>query len=657
MSEQNTNNWDAESVLGAAKTSEKESNPATQQLGIQLIDLLGQSSLLGSQRIVPEVEETAKLIKERVQSLKDGTPGEKQKKILPEVNIITKPINSSLPGLILSLAIGPVVYIMPVLFSNRNLTNTLEEIQLDQGNSQRKMSMPFAPVTYGRPELINEIKNHYKQSMQARGVNDCVIINMRIIDLEQYNTEEVQNVGKSQMLRDEIMRNWEQGLMVQIATIGANTDNVKLPSPFNTPGNRPYGQHNSAIARVEPVRGQYVHEGQLSPANLSVRLQTATGNGYTGNADQSREIVTAYATVGLMGVPLSQFRPDQGAMGMPYMPTMNGRPQGYAPLQPLVIMNHSKPGEAMGDATGLSTYFMGLYGVMATNNNYLFTEGVRSRQVGSRGSLVDMEYRIKQMELGLTRDKNTEMKEAKLADVDFTANWLRNNVGPKAVFASDLIEFGSEAAIANFLMNLTPGAKDYAKRSRTVVAIIDTMTDKNFSAIIKNNMETKTGWVPGKPILHMTNQLIPVGSALVQNKRISLGEVDEMFLSHLYQDQQGPMNQYLENMYGSNPNQPEKVRRYNLWVSLNQIFSEGVNLFGFGRRCYWDPGFMAAFGQAMDSIGNLQVSGSMGQFTANVAVYAPGTGYVVTAGAGQAGGVIMNSGQVLGAGGNVVFGQ
>ncbi|UVD42056.1 hypothetical protein KPN8_265 [Klebsiella phage KPN8] len=663
---QNGNNWEQTVLNTAAGKGEPIVSASAENFGSQLLGLLGQASLLGSSKNVPEVEETAALIKKRVTDLKNGTPGETQKKILPEVNIITKPIISALPGIVLSLHMNnnPAVYVMPVLFSNRHLTNTLEEIQIDNGvNQQRKMSMPFTPDSYARADLFEQIKMHYKAMLQDKGVSECVIINVMVIDLEQIVGDDVLNQGKSPLLRDEIMRSWEQGLMVQIAKIAANQPKASLPSPFSATGGKAYGQHGNAIARVEPIRGQYVNEGLLSPANLTIRMQTANHNGYQGNAEQSREIVNTYATVSLMGSPIQQFNPQlTGNIPQPYLQTPNGRPQGYTPLQPVVIMNHAKAGEVLGDATGLSTYFMGLFSLMATNSNYLFAEALRSKNVGSRGSLTDMEHRIRQMENGLPpRTKGTEMTDAKLSDIDFTTNWIRANIGPKAVFAADLIQFGPDAAISNFLFNLTSGAKDYSKCVKTVIAIVDSISGdaKAMSAVIAENQANNNGnggWIPGKPVLHVSNALIPVGTAVLDNKRIALGEVDEMFLSKHYKDQITPMNQYLENMYGSNPNVPEKLRRYNLLIQLSTIFSEGVNLFGFARRCYWDPLFMDAFTKAMNTIGSLQVTGSMGQFAANVQVFAPGQQYISQATAGNSGGVVLGNGMMLGAGGGLVFG-
>lgn len=657
----NENNWGAsESAQGPSKQQNHSTGGATDSL----LELLGTASLLGSQRNVPEVEETAKLIREHVDALKKGTPSEVHKRILPEVNIITKPIVSALPGMILSLHLSNVVFVMPVLFSNRNLNMTLEEIHLDRGQQNQKVSIPFTPTSYVRKELVTQISEQFKANYASKGVNEAIVINLKVCDLEQYVSEEVLNAGRSMVLRDEIMRAWEQGIIVAVAKQSADLGR-SLPVPFvGENKDKPYGVHNNAIARVEPIQGQVTQDGIPTGSNLVVRLQTANQNGYNQATDTSREIVSAFATVSLMGNPIRQFQAQNtGPVG--YFQSSNGRPNGYFPLQPMVTMNYAKPGEVMGDNTGLATFFMGLFGTVATNNNYLFSEGLRSKTVGARGSLVDMEARIDAMESGVglpVRDKNTRMTDAKLADIDFTNNWIRTNISPKATFACDIAEFGRDAAIFNFLLGLVRGAAEFTRNVKATIAILDSMTKKQFSRIVSENAKKtatlppeQRSWTPDQPILIPSSMLVPVGSVRYEGRTVCLSEFDEMMLSHLYQQDSMQVGNILTNLYGDGGQTPDKVRRYNLTTTLTAIFGD-VHITGFGRRFFYNPKFMDVFTEAMNTLGNLQVSGTLGTFTSVAQVYAPGLSLVTQATAGQTGAVINSNGGVVGNGSSIIFG-
>ncbi len=653
------NNWDVskDTKANASANSNHEKNLAGATN--PLLSLLSEASILGSQRDVPEVTATLGAVEKTIEALKKGSLTDVQRKILPNATILTKQISSGLPGLVLHMKLSNTMFVQPVLFANRALTQTMEDIDVSNGSNQRRVSMPLTPISYVRKELLEQIRTHFLNLNADKGVNDVCFLNFLVLDLDQYQTEEVMNAGKENVLCDVILRGWEQGLQVAVAKQQVAAGITNLPAPFVREGNI-YGPHNTAVARVEPVVGTLVRDGVPSGANLSVRLQTSNQYGGVGTiGETSKEIVTAYATVQLLGNPMQTFRPDPNANYGANFPQPNGRPNGYFPLMPMIVYNFAKPGELLGDKTGLSTYFEGLYALLSTNNNYLFTEGLRGKNVGSRGNLAMMEGVIRQAERvnQIPRDKNAVLTEQKLADVDFTNNWIRQNIGPKAIFAVDLIQFGKDAALSNFLLGLTTNHAEFSRNTKVVVAVLDSLCRNAFSTVIKKNIDAKSGWVPGKPILHASPTILPFGTFREDGKLVDLSEVDEMKLTKLFPNDTVAPAQWMQASYGDNGATPDKVRQYNLRMQLNQMFSSEVNLNGFGGRFYYDPEFMLAMGAALDTVGQLQASGSMGTFQSNVAIYASGLQFAVAAAAGNAGGFVTNNGASAGNGSALVFGS
>lgn len=650
------NNWESEN--NKKPQPQSPTGSGDQQISA-LLGLLGESSMTGTQRDVPEVTDVAKAIDEHVTALKKGSLTQLQRLILPAVTILTKQISSQLPGIVLHMKLGNDVFVFPVLFVNRNMTNTLEDININAGQNSRTVSMQLPPINYVTGELEESIKTHFSSMYEGGGNRQVVFVNLRVLDLEQFVTEQTLNAGRITMFRDSIMRSWEQGLNVLIAKQQVKAGNTTLPSPWVRGGN-PYGHNNCAVARVEPVVGQKVRDGQPQSSNIQVRLQTSNGNNsYNNNTNPSKELVTAFGTVTLSGQFLSQYQPPVNQnQQYGYMMAPNGRPAGYKPLVPVVKYDFAEPGEQVGDNSGLASYFLGLVALLCTNGNYLFTEGVRGKTIGIRGNLATTENIIKVVDNlpQFPRQKEQILTEAKLPDLDYVNKWIKDNIAPHAVFASDLVSFGTDAAINNFLMGLNPRSPNFKTNSLTVVAIIDSFSNGGMTKFLTENANDANAWKPGKEILIPSSIMLPFGTLDREGKLYDLGEVDDIMLASLFPNDPNAIQQWRANIYGDGGQTPDKVRQYNIRMQLNQFFSSRVNLNGFGSRYFWSPAFNQALVKSIEGLGQLQATGTMGTFRNDIQTFVTGLNLVTVAAAGNQGGFVNANGGVSGNATGMTFG-
>ncbi|AGB07191.1 hypothetical protein [Vibrio phage VP4B] len=658
----------------AQQGAEKMSQANKTQSLLDFASVLGMNSVMSGGRSVPVVNEVMKALNDFKEEKGKSSLAPALQAIIPQ-EVISMDANLSpvLPGIILARRVGTSMIIAPIMFSNRELAIQLEEIHtngLMGQNTPSKVQIKQAPNRYMDSNVIRNIMDSIKLRYAADGVNDVQLITSRVINLEDYQTPENKEAGLPQLLTGVILDEWERGMKITLtkAMVKAQHD---LKTPFiDSKGQidkNAYGPTKSATARIESVKTQsgapLTIDGVPCSANMTVQLQTAPKEGQHLNSDAARGIVTAYSTVQLIGVPFAVYtanlmsRPQQMAFNPMMNAGVDAYPHGYHPLQAVVVMNTARAQAQMGNNSGIASFLMGLYANMTVNHNHLFTEPLRLMSNGARGNLSHIERRIDDMIMGALpkRDDKTKITEARLKDMDFTSSWIRRNIAPHASYAIDLAEFGNEAALGNFLLNLAGKTNNASENKMTVVRVLDAITDGEATRRINENRQAGKGWTMDKDILCASSIILPVGTFKHNGQLHSLEEVDEMFLSRLCPTDSTPMIQYLGAIYGDNGQTPEAVRRYKMTTMLPTLINDDVNITGTARRHYVSPEFAEFLGLCLDKLGNLNASGTMGTFASNVAIYAPSVEFAVMAAAGASGAYMATNGGLMGNASGVTY--
>lgn len=613
-----------------------------------LADLFNLPSMTSDNRNLKIVPEVSKLLTENYERIIKSTTNEVQRKILPTVQTLTSGVSSVLPGLGLHVKIQDTLYVAVVLFSNRDLTISSERITITQpNNQQQQVSIPLAPGQYDNGPLIKKVEEHYKGYAERENIKNVAIINVIVVDLEMLNHPEAgETKDHPHQVAVYIAAEWEEAIMVKVAReLAANGQ--KIPSPFQIKAN-PYDKGNCAEARVSAVSGRVNRGKYLTAANMEVIASTVKNpNDSSTFNTSSREIARVLAGVALTGVSWeehvryiqSQVQ-NQGAINqfLGAGAGMSPYPNNYRPLRPVITFESAQAGDLMGSNGGLFPLFYGLYLLMVTNNQYVFAEALRKPNVGSRGNLSDLEIRIDQLlkpmaGAGMVTQR-IQLTEKNIVDTDLVNQWIRQNVSPHATFQVNIQRAAPGASVSNFLALL---AKQGINEVKTVVQVIDSMTNNKLSQIIARNIEAKSGWNPTKQILIPTTMITVNGIATYGNKQLNTQELDEMMICHIKGKNNHPgIDQLLALLYGTTPNEDVRQRAQKLRVELaSSIFDGAVHINNFTQQHIWAPDFMAALGEAMDSIGQLHVANNLGSWRSSSLVYAPGVGLATQTGAGS----------------------
>ncbi|AUR80931.1 nuclear shell protein [Vibrio phage Aphrodite1] len=656
----------------AQQGAEKMSSNKTNSL-LDFANVLGMNSMMSGGRSVPVVNEIVKKLNDFREEKDKSSINPALQQIIPqEVILMDTNLSPVLPGIILARRVGNAMIIAPVQFSNREIAIQLEEIHTNGvmgQNMPAKVQIKQTPNRYMSKEVVRNLIESMKLRYANDGVNDVQLITSRVIDLESYQTPENKEIGMADLLANVILEEWERGMKTTLTKTMVK-HGVALKTPFiNAKGQideNAYGPTKCATARIEAMKNQsgtpVSIDGVPSGANMLVQLQTAPKEGQQYNADAARGIVNAYSNVLLVGVPFAVYTAQMAnrqiqPMFSPMMNSNDMYPHGYHPLQAVVVMNHTRAQAQMGNNSGIASFLMGLYANMTVNHNHLFTEPLRLAKIGARGNLSHIERRIEDMIGGALgkRDEKLKMTEARLKDMDFTSSWIRRNIAERASYAIDLVEFGNEAALHNFLLNLVGTTEAATENKLVIVKVIDSITNGEASRRISENKQTGKGWTPEKAVLCQSGILNPVGTFKHNGELHSLEEVDEIFLSRLCPTDTTPMIQYLQAVYGDGNQTPEPVRRYRMTTMLPTLINDDVNITGTSRRHYVAPEFAEFLGQCLDKLGNLNASGTMGTFASNVAIYAPSVEYAVNAAAGASGAYMVNGGGIVGNASGIVY--
>ncbi|HFT2124621.1 TPA: hypothetical protein RG892_000386 [Pseudomonas aeruginosa] len=612
-----------------------------------LSGLFSLTSMTSDNRNMVEVSEVAKILKERFTRIAEATTPEAQRNIVPNVDEMTAGISSILPGLVLHKVINNKLWVMGVLFSNKDLTISSEPIRINTLNGiQQQISVPLTPTNYANEAVMKNLVSYYTRVAEQQGAKGVEVINMVVVDLEMLNHPEAGDPkDRPGKLAGYLTNQWETGVLVR-ATIEIASAGVPLPSPFADP-KHPFGKDGCAEARVTAIQERVTKAFTLSAANMEVVAATISDlnrSGGVSSQNNSKEIARATAIVSLAGITMQAHQANLAAsrgaaqhndLINQFLNLTGGvYPHGYRPLHPVITMETAYAGEMMNFNQGLFPFFFGLYLLMTTNTDYVFSEALRKVSVGQRGNLSALEPRIDSLLGGVNPPNRLKLNDKNITDIDVVNQWIRQNVSQHAIFRSNIVLNGPDSAINNFLSRLSQ--QNRSKEVGIVVSVIDAMTKNKFSQIIEQNRSARTGWTPEKPVLHRTPILVVNGLAEAPNgKKLNTLEVDEMLLGH-YKGANGAqaMMNYLAVMYGVT-NEDPKARCQKLNLELNQsLFNGAVHINSYSQAAVWDPNFMAALAQAMESLGSMNAANSAASFRPNQAVYVPGAGLATTAFAG-----------------------
>ncbi|MBS9731027.1 hypothetical protein, partial [Pseudomonas aeruginosa] len=156
-----------------------------------LSGLFSLTSMTSDNRNMVEVSGVAKILKERFTRIAEATTPEAQRNIVPNVDEMTAGISSILPGLVLHKVINNKLWVMGVLFSNKDLTISSESIRINTLNGiQQQISVPLTPTNYANEAVMKNLVSYYTRVAEQQGAKGVEVINMVVVDLEMLNHPE-----------------------------------------------------------------------------------------------------------------------------------------------------------------------------------------------------------------------------------------------------------------------------------------------------------------------------------------------------------------------------------------------------------------------------------------------------------------------------------
>lgn len=664
MSGQFENNWSATDLDAAASVGNNAH--ANTSGDLELISafesILVSPSIMNDGRSSAETQAVLESMKQRIDQWKESDMSAARKKSLPDLSTISNEISPRIPGLMLTRNLGHTMLVMPVfMFSRSSVIEDSENIV----NNNLGLGAGLGPeVTLERPpvaqltgSMLKAVEAKQKRDNAGAGITEVKLVSALIVDLDTIAiANSLNDHAREKEVSEWVLCEWEAGLKLHIAKRMMQRDN-KLPAPYLSKDNSAgtaYGTTNQAVARSEGLTEvQYVN-GQPLGSNMVTRMRTASKDRRNESNDSTREIVTVYSNVHLNGSPFMAFMPKANAFNQMDMMMYGGLDKfqfGYRPFQPCIVMDMAVAGSQMGNNDGLYSLFMGLWALMTTNNNFLWSEAYRTYVKNSpRGSLVNIDGRIRDLAAGVNNldqvyNKDTQLTESKIKDMDFLNRWINRNIAGQASLAMDLMGFSKNSGITNILFGLFQPATAQVNKS-LLITTLDAMTNGGFTA--KINSKGWKGWNESKAIMHRTSTLLPQGTYVHNGIVRSLSEIDETTLYAQCGREDATISTYMRAIYGDGQTD-EPIRRARATFALHQILQQKPTLTGFARRHFWDPEFLQLFAEVFANLGELKVAGSTSTVTSALNVFAPGAEYASTANAGSVGTFFNNTGGVVNA--------
>lgn len=565
-----------------------------------LFGLLGQSNLISSTHNIPEVADIVKSLEETVKHLDKNTASQAQKLSLPrEIKNVTSDLSPQLPGITLSTVVGNVAYVQPVLFFKIGVTEVTETIVL--ANEAMPRGIAKVPTSFMTQEVMEKVKSAFSYR-DGKTLDKVVILSPMVLNLEAFIKNSTKYEDMVADVRNVILKEWNTGLYNTVVLDVAKAG-VEFPNPFKE--GKLFGKDDAAVARIEPIN-KHTIDGRPVPYNLAVKLSTTNKNNTQNlNSNNTKTIATAFLTVSLEAMSTPQF-----------MAAKMARPgAAVGPLVPVISTGITIPGETLNNNNSMLTALLGLYASIGANQMQFFSEAFRGKEVGNRGNLSNFNHYLSQVLAGqygtqqFITDKN-------ITNANAVNDWLQRYVAPNAVYVLDLGSFGEDVSNSDFWWNVIvkPSGSTY---HRALVTLMDVLSGGVFSKLAaenasKPNRDPRKDWAVGDSILKATNIIMPSGIAQGKDgKWFDLAEVDGMLLrqDHYYGQNEIAVNEYLGLVCGSMGGDA-KVRQFNIYNRLNQLFGTNVIVDGWKRRFVWEDAFFNTAAKAMASAGMLSMSAS-----------------------------------------------
>lgn len=591
----------------SSNNDNKESKGSNMKTGSNmggLFGLLGQANLFSSAHNIVEVNDIIKSLEDTVEHMRKNTASESQKLALPqEVQSITTDISPQLPGIAISTTVGSSCYVMPILFFKTGVTEVTESIFL--ANEAAPRGIAKVASSFMTAELMEKVKSVYT-FRQSKQMDRVIIVSPMVVNLEAFIKNAVKHEEVITDVRASILKEWNTGLYNMVC-LDVGKEGIKFPNPFKD--GKMFGKDDSAVARIEAVNKLSI-DGRPVPYNLSVKLSTTNKNNTQNlNSNNTRSVCTSYMNVTLDVMSAPQF---QRARAM-------NPGQTVGPLVPVISTGLTIPGETLNNNNSMLTALLGLYGSIGANQPQFFSEAFRGKEVGHRGNISNFNGVLASVLPGIFNQQDY-ITNKNLNNAATVNNWLSRFVAPNAVYVMDLNAFSTDVSNTDFWWSIIAkqnnGASTY---HRTLVMLLDSLTDGKFSTVINENAskgparDRKKDWVLGDPILHATPIIMPTGIAEDKNGQwFDLAEVDGMFLrqENYFGINEPAVNEYLGLVCGQSGGE-DKVRQFNIYTRLNQLFSSKVIVDGWSRRFIWDAPFFNTLARAMGAASTLSMSSSV----------------------------------------------
>lgn len=584
-------NNNAQSPRNEGNAMKAQSNP--------LFALLGQANLISSTHNITEVKDIVDSLNEMIKHLLKNTASEGQKLALPtQIQQLTQDISPQLPGVNLSTVINGVCYTMPVLFFKNGVTEVTESIYLQ--NEAMPRGIAKVASSFMTQELMEKLKaNHaYRDGKQMANV---IIVSPQVINLEAFLKNTIKYEDMIADVRDSLLKEFTTGL-VNMVYLEAGKTGVEIPTLFKD--GKMFGQDNAAVARVEPVNKQVI-DGRMTPYNLAVRLSTTNKNNtQSATSNNTRSVATSYMRVSL-----------EAMAGPQFIQARNANPaKTVGPLVPVISVGQTIPGETLNNNSGMLAALLGLYASIGANQIQYFSEAFRNKEVGHSGNIGNFNHYLSQMLPGLFKVENY-ITDKNIANVQVVNDWLQRYIAPNAVYVMDLSTYSDDVSNTDFWWNIV-GKQSGSTYHRTLVALMDQLSNNTFSKKVAENTAKGTNrdprkdWTMADPILVPTQVIIPTGIAMDKNgKWFDLSEVDGMFLRQdsYYGQNEPAVNDYLGLISGASGGEL-KVRQFNIYNRLNQLFSNNVIIDGWKRRFIISDSFLNTQAQSMATSGSMSMS-------------------------------------------------
>lgn len=626
-----------------------------------LNDLFHTPSMSSDNRQLPEVDEVLELLKKGYTAMGESTIQPAQRAIIPTVDKVSPVISSTLPGLVLHRFVGDSVWVMLVLFSNKDNAIATETVQVLQPMGMpHKTSVLLTPTNYFTNELVDNLRKHFKQLLEQNGMKgEPEIINLMTEDLEMLQHSQAGDLKeRPQRIANYLKGQWETAVFVKICSEMPKRK-ARLPSAFKDPS-APYGKDGWAEARVTAVENKVSKAGTLMASNMELVISTTNNpnnNNGNNNNPNSKGIVRALATVQLSAISYQMHMQNIAAISQAggqadaiqaFLGINGGMyANGYRPLHPVITLDSAIAEEMMNFNNGLHPYYYSLFALMCTNTDYIFAEPLRRANVGSRGNLSAFEPRIEQLIAQVYSGARPQMDDKTILDTEAVNKWMHQNISPNALFRSNVILGGLDSPVNKHLEVLSdPVLANRQSAVQAMIAVMDSMSNGRFSEIVAENVASGKGWKPGDVALHRTKMIAVNGLAKnPQGRELNTLEVDEMYLgTHKGKAGLQQSMNYLSILYGTT-NEEVRSRCQKLKIEMStSLFDGHLHVNNFGFSCVWDPHLMAVIGKALSEMGTLTVANTYASMRPNNMAFMPMAGLQTVTSVGTSNGMNLLGG-------------